>query len=107
MSGEVTQLEVADRQPNDGGLVQLGRDGRRKRKHLGKLIKLEILLSSPRPRSVSALLLPQLQNTGRKENTGMKSMTSPSIHILLHNLIWLSKHYFSLYSDNTKRSANR
>lgn len=38
--------EVAARQPDDGGLVQLGGDGRRQRQQLGQLIKLSVLFLS-------------------------------------------------------------
>lgn len=50
--GEVPHLQVADGEPDDGGLVQLAGDGTRQRQHLGQLIEFKILLSPPRSRRV-------------------------------------------------------
>lgn len=50
-------LEVTAGQPDDGGLVQLGGDGRRQRQQLGQFIKLSVLLLSPRLRCVLAFFL--------------------------------------------------
>lgn len=37
-------MQVADGQPDDGGLVQLAGDGPRQRQHFGQLKELKILL---------------------------------------------------------------
>ena len=50
-------LEVARGQPYDGRLVQLTRNGGRKRKHLGETVELRVLLLAPRPRRILRLLL--------------------------------------------------
>lgn len=50
--GKVPHLQVADGEPDDGGLVQLAGDGARQRQHLGQLIELKVLLSPPRSRRV-------------------------------------------------------
>lgn len=49
---EVPELEVADAEPDDRGLVQLGSNGGRQGKHLGQLVKLVVLLAPTRPRCV-------------------------------------------------------
>lgn len=53
MTGKVTQLEVADRQPYDGRLVQLARNGRRKRKQFRQLVELVVFLPASRASSVT------------------------------------------------------
>lgn len=47
LAGKSAHVQVADGQPDDGGLVQLAGDGPRQRQHLGQLEELEILLPSP------------------------------------------------------------
>lgn len=54
---DCSHLEVAAGQSDDGGLVQLGCDGRRQRQQLGQLIKLSVLFLSPRLRCVLASFL--------------------------------------------------
>lgn len=60
---KLPEPEVSDRQPDDGGLVQLRRDGVGKREHLGQLVELVVLLAAPGSGCVARLLLPQLQNS--------------------------------------------
>lgn len=50
-------LEVAAGQSDDGGLVELGGDGRRQRQHLGQLVKLSVLFLPPRLCRVFAFFL--------------------------------------------------
>lgn len=50
--GKVPHLQVADGEPDDGGLVQLAGDGAWQRQHLGQFIKFKVLLSPPRSRRV-------------------------------------------------------
>lgn len=50
--GEVPHFQVADGEPDDGGLVQLAGDGAWQRQHLGQFIKLKVLLAPPRSRRV-------------------------------------------------------
>lgn len=57
---EIPEFQIRDRQTNNARLVQLRRYGSRKREHFRQFVKLEILLPPPRPRSIPALLLPQL-----------------------------------------------
>lgn len=47
LAGEGAHVQVADGQPDDGGLVQLAGDGAGQRQHLGQLEELKILLPSP------------------------------------------------------------
>ncbi len=54
---ELPEPEVSDGQPDDGGLVQLRRDGSGKRKHLSQLVELKVLLPATRPSGVARLLL--------------------------------------------------
>ena len=67
LGAELADLEEADGEPDDGGLVQLGRDGARQRQHLGQLVEFVVLLASPGPRRVPGLLLPDLQDTAEQK----------------------------------------
>ena len=67
MTGEVSQLQVADAESDDGGLIQLTRDRRRQRQHLGKFIKLVVLLAPSRAGSITGLLLAQFQDAGNSK----------------------------------------
>ena len=62
MDTEVAKFEAGDGQAYDGGFVELSGDGVRKRKHLPKRVKLEVLLPATRSRRVTRLLLAQLQD---------------------------------------------
>lgn len=62
--GEVSHLQVADGQANDGCLVQLAGDGARQGQHLRQLVELKVLLPPPRARRVPRLLLPQSLQPG-------------------------------------------
>ena len=53
VAAEVLELETSDRQPDDGSLVELARDGARKRQHLRQLVELIVLLASSRARRVT------------------------------------------------------
>ena len=70
MAAEVPQFEVADGQSDDGGLVQLARDGAGQRQHLRQLVEFIILLAAPRPRRVAWLLLADLQDAAIKSAKG-------------------------------------
>lgn len=61
MAGEVAQLEVADREADDGRLVELAGDGGRQRQQLGQLVELVVLFAAARSRRVARFLLAQLQ----------------------------------------------
>ena len=62
MDTEVAKFEASDGQAYDGGFVELSGNGVRKRKHLPKRVKLEVLLPASRSRRVTRLLLAQLQD---------------------------------------------
>lgn len=47
--GEIPHLQIADGEPDDGGLVQLAGDGTWQWQHLGQFIKLKVLFSPTRP----------------------------------------------------------
>lgn len=72
MSREIPKFQVADGQPDDGGLVQLRGDGRRQRQHFRQFVKLEILLAASRSRRIPALLLAQLKYTVNNESISVK-----------------------------------
>lgn len=56
-------MQVADGQPDDGGLVQLAGDGPGKRQHLGQLKELEILFSPPGASRIARLFFTQVLET--------------------------------------------
>jgi len=62
VSGEVPQLQVADGQSYDGGLVQLAGDGCRQWEHLGQLVEFVVLLPTTRSRRIPRLFLAQFQD---------------------------------------------
>lgn len=76
--GEVPHLQVADGEPDDGGLVQLAGDGAWQRQHLGQLIKLKVLFSPPRPCRIPWLLLPQSLQPVRRERKALRNLISQS-----------------------------
>lgn len=80
--GEVPHLQVADGEPDDGGLVQLAGDGARQRQHLGQLVKLKVLLSPPRSRRVPRLLLPQSLQPGRTAENNSRWETKSVKHTM-------------------------
>jgi len=53
VTGEVPQLQIAYRQPDDGRLVQLSCDGKWQWEELGQLVKLVVLLAAPGARGVA------------------------------------------------------
>ena len=62
MTREVSQLQVADAESDDGGLIQLTGDRRRQRQHLGEFVELVVLLAPSGAGRVTRLLLAQLQD---------------------------------------------
>jgi len=53
MVTEVAQFQVADGETDDGRLIQLARDGRRKGKQFCQLVELVVFFSSSRARRVT------------------------------------------------------
>lgn len=75
--GEIPHLQIADGEPDDGGLVQLAGDGTWQWQHLGQFIKLKVLFSPTRPCRVPWLLLPQsLQPVRNKKKKKLKEIWS-------------------------------
>lgn len=64
---DCSHLEVAGGQPDDGGFVQLGGDGRGQGQQLGQLIELPILLL---PAGLSCVLRLLLHNDDDDDNEG-------------------------------------
>ena len=84
VAGKVFQLQIGNGEPDDGGLVQLRRDGGRQRQHLGQFVELVVLLAAPRARRVARLLFPHLQNTAK---TTIMETSSASTFLLFSAII--------------------
>lgn len=65
LAGKGAHVQVADGQPDDGGLVQLAGDCPGQRQHLGQLEELEVLLPPPRSSRIARLLFAQVLETER------------------------------------------
>lgn len=72
--GEIPHLQIADGEPDDGGLVQLAGDGAWQWQHLGQFIKLKVLFSPTRPCCVPWLLLPQSLQPVRSKKKSFKKL---------------------------------
>lgn len=68
LAGKGAHVQVANGQPNDGGLVELAGDGTWQWQHLGKLKELKVLLPTPRPSRVTRLLFTQVLKTAEGED---------------------------------------
>ena len=67
IAGKVFETQEGDGQTDDGRLVQLRSDGRRKRKHFGQFVEFVVFFSSPRPGSIPRLFFSHLENAVEKK----------------------------------------
>lgn len=75
VSAEVTQLQVADGQPNDGRLIQLASDGGRQGQHFRQLVEFVVFFAASGARRIAGLFFAQLKNPavgeGMRREMGM------------------------------------
>ena len=85
VAGEILEAQEGYGEPDDGRLVQLRRDGRRQRKHLGQFVEFVVLLAAPRARRVLALLLHlAVCNESTNRIVTLCTTHTRALHILEH-----------------------
>ena len=76
METEVAEFEGCDGQADDGGLVELRRDGVGEGQHLSEGVELEVFLPATRAGRIARLLLAQFQDAATENNLFKATMNA-------------------------------